>query len=80
MPYVRPGLPLAKMLHSLNVSDFDVIIAGTENISNKVMNSPPSATSCADSITPARINFMIVCCMSYSASKSNLGADDSFTP
>jgi len=26
VPYVRPGLPLAKMLHSLNVSDFDVII------------------------------------------------------
>ena len=30
-------------------------------LSINVVNNPPSATSCADSITPALINFVIVC-------------------
>ena len=32
VPYVRPGLPLAKILYSLNVSDFDVIILANHGV------------------------------------------------
>ena len=32
VPYVRPGLPLTKILYSLNVSDFDVIILANHGV------------------------------------------------
>ena len=32
VPYVRPGLPLAKILYSLNVSNFDVIILANHGV------------------------------------------------
>ncbi|CAI8248727.1 MAG: Uncharacterised protein [Cryomorphaceae bacterium] len=49
-------------------------------LSSKVINKPPSATSCADSIVPLRIRLIRVCCISYSISKSNSGVDDSLNP
>ena len=32
VPYVRPGLPLTKMLKKMNVSDFDVIILANHGV------------------------------------------------